>query len=338
MEIFNNYAGSAIEIIDTNLKDNTAKLSLKKEKDHYGFYYNFKVKNDSEKEGIVYIDNIKKSAYYNPNVVILPYVREQDGNWVKMPQERYIIEGDRIKLIVPPKSSMEISLVPRYTKDNLKKFIDTIKHYPNVKIEDRILPQIEIGSSEAPTFVIIGRQHPGETLSSFFIEEIIKSILDNKKLQEQYRFIFFPIVNEQGVEQGNHRYFGNIDYNRSWNKKDAPKEIQYIKEQLSKCNLKAFIDVHNDEISKEGYIRVTQHEDRSRIADMQVLKTANPIKRWLRALIKQKKIINLNDKTALEYISKKYKCKGVLVELSMREELVKIKEKGKKFIIEIMED
>ena len=68
-----------------------------------------------------------------------------------------------------------------------------------------------------------------------------------------------------------------------------------------------------------------------------VLEDQSKLIRFLRALIRQRKIINLSSQTAREYISKKYKCESMLVELSLKEinKEKRIKQ-GRSFIKEII--
>ncbi|MCF0124216.1 MAG: hypothetical protein HUJ68_00365, partial [Clostridia bacterium] len=110
-----------------------------------------------------------------------------------------------------------------------------------------------------------------------------------------------------------------------------------IKEKLKDIQLKYFIDIHNDEISKKNYIRISNKKiQKNKIAGIDILVTQSKLKRFIRALIKQKKLINIFSKTANEYVYKKYKCKTILVELSMSEKYENINELGKKFIKEMM--
>lgn len=196
--------------------------------------------------------------------------------------------------------------------------------------------EIIIGNAKLPAIVLIARQHPGETLSSFFIEGVIKEILNSPEMLKKHSFIIYPIVNKNGVKNGNHRIINGIDYNRSWNKKDAPEEIKYIKEQLKKYKIDFFVDVHNDEITKENYIRATFKTKDEKIAGIKVLQTPTKLRRFLRALIKQRKIINIFSETANQYIWRKYHCNTILIELSMIEGYEGIEKIGRNFIKELI--
>ncbi len=69
--------------------------------------------------------------------------------------------------------------------------------------------------------VVMGRQHAGETPSSFVLQSIIEELLsatqENEFLLAKYNFYIFPMVNVDGVSLGNYRcnFFG-FDLNRCW--------------------------------------------------------------------------------------------------------------------------
>lgn len=336
MLIKNNYDGASIEIIKYDDNKNEAYLSLKKEGDLYSYYYNFYLKN-TNKVGFIYITNLKNTLYYVKGKNPVPYIKENDNGWKKLDNSQIkIIDENNICIEIEPNVEGEISLFPRYNESDLEKFLEKISNNKYVKIQKDTLNKITIGNLDLPTFIIIGRQHPGETLSSFFIEGMISYILDNPEILEKNSFVFYPIVSINGVKNGNHRLTDGIDYNRSWGKENSPKEIKIIEEELGKYNIKLFIDVHGDEITKMDYIR-TNNEEYTKIKIIQVIKDMSKLKRFLRALIKQRKIINFKNKTAREYVSETYKCSNMLIELSLSTNNDKNeKEKGYKFLKEVL--
>ena len=339
MNILSNYEGSSIDILRYNNVENSAYLSLKKENDSYSQYYNFIIDNNQNKDGYVYIQNIKLSKYYEKNSVFFPYKRIESSNeWQRIDNNSFSIADNMLVIKIKPNEKFEISLVPRYTKEHLERFLDTIKNFKYIKISNNIIPKIELGNNNLPTIFVIGRQHPGETLSSFFIEGMINSIIQNNELLAKYHFVFYPIVNTIGVKNGSHRYVNGIDFNRVWQSNKAPKEIKFIKEELRLYSLLYFIDVHNDEITQMDYIRVSGNLNKNNVSGLTVLKSMSPFYRLLRAIIKQKKLINLSCKTAREYVKKYYGCTSILIELSMKENYKNSFLKGEKFILELLED
>lgn len=333
MKISNDYEGSSIEILSYNDKDNSAVLSLRKENGEYSQYYNFFVQNNDNVDGYIYIQNIKLSKYYDKDSIFFPYKRlEGQSTWKRMDNTSFSVQDEQLVIKVEPFEKCEISYVPRYTNENLEFFLSEISLHNNVYITRNLLPKIEIGAQTLPTVFVIGRQHPGETLSSFFIEGMINSVLDNKELKNKYHFVFYPIVNTVGVQTGCHRYVEGVDFNRVWQNSNAPKNIQFIKQELKQYKIKYFIDVHNDEITPIDYIRASGKINKKNIGEIVVLKAMGPLYRLLRSIVKQKKIINLSYKTAREYVRKKYHCLSILVELSMKENYDKANLKGYNFI------
>lgn len=333
MNILCNYEGASIKIIQNDIENNILYLSLKEENGQFSHYYNFIIENLGEKEGIIYIKNMQYSPYYSKDIKNIPYIKTNE--WKRL-EDFHVNEENELVMNVRPNTEQEISLVPRYVQKDLKQFIEK-ENNENIKLSYEPIDEIIIGDVKLPMVVFTARQHPGETLSSFFIEGVIQEILNSSKLLEKYCFVIYPIVNKDGVKNGNHRYTNGIDYNRSWNKKDAPNEIKYIKEQLKKYNIKFFIDVHNDEITSENYIRTScRNLKNDRIAGIKVLQIPSKLRRFARALIKQKKLLNIFSKTANEYIFGKYHCNTFLVEITMKEDYKNVNKLGRRFIKELL--
>ncbi len=108
---------------------------------------------------------------------------------------------------------------------------------------------------ERKAIVIIGRQHPGETVSSYVIKGMMDFLMGDsdeaKKLRDIYVFKIVPMMNPDGVLVGNSRTsFAGCDLNRRWGK---PNEIihpeiyntkQMILKLSSQRNIGFIIDCH----------------------------------------------------------------------------------------------
>ena len=329
MDILFDYEGASIDVLENDIKNNIITVSPKIENDAYSNYYNFKVKNDSNEEGIVYIKNLNNLLFDSD---IMPFYRKDKEVFKHIDKDKIKKESDGIKISIDKKEEIEISQFPRYTKEDLDIFFKNIKN-ENVKISDDIVKKITIGDENKKAIVVIGRQHPGETLSSFFIEGMISEIVENYQEYKDSYFLFYPIVSTNGVKNGNHRYTDGIDYNRSWKTSGLSKEIDYIKEELSKIKIDNFIDVHCDEISDIDYVRTKKSELIKEFSNVKVIADNTKLRRFFRALIRQRKIINLSQLTAREYVAKKYKCDSMLIELGLQHnDSESSREKGKEFI------
>lgn len=330
MQIINNYDGASIDIIKNDEKKNKLFLLPKMEHNSFSNYYNFKVSNKSEKSGLIYIKK-NKNTLYSP-CDFIPFYRSANQEFIRMNKDNVTTDNDYIIIKIDPNISIEISLYPRYVLEDLKNYENKLKKNKNVFITNDVISKITIGNTNLKTIVITARIHPAETFSSYFLEGIIDTIISNYSNFSNYCFLIFPMVNINGVKNGNHRYYNDLDYNRIWNNNNC-QEIEFIKKQLDKHDVVMFIDVHGDEVSKIDYIRSNDKNLKNVITDFMVLDDNSKLKRFIRAIIKQHKVINVFDKTAREYVIKKYNCIGILVELSMLTNDCKVaREKGKKFI------
>jgi hypothetical protein len=99
---------------------------------------------------------------------------------------------------------------------------------------------------------ITSRVHPGETPASFVCEGVINYLVSNtedaKRLRDNFIFKIVPMLNPDGVINGNYRCsLSGYDLNRVWhydNKQSSP-EIYYTKRAIldqEKCFM--FIDLH----------------------------------------------------------------------------------------------
>lgn len=105
---------------------------------------------------------------------------------------------------------------------------------------NRPLYYTELGNINSKySILILVRQHPEETTSSFIGEGLINSILTNEEIKEKYIFHIFMMTNPDGVEEGITRFNTNWkDLNRDWNN---PKTAEII-------NIQKFINKNINDI------------------------------------------------------------------------------------------
>eukprot|EP01065_Artemidia_motanka_P046805 TRINITY_DN717_c1_g1_i6.p1 TRINITY_DN717_c1_g1~~TRINITY_DN717_c1_g1_i6.p1 ORF type:complete len:728 (+),score=189.15 TRINITY_DN717_c1_g1_i6:1075-3258(+) len=125
-----------------------------------------------------------------------------------------------------------------------------------IKISKKEKKKLKAGEKAEKKYVVVtGRVHPGETNSSWVVKGMLDFLTSNKvwsqDLLEQYRFVFIPILNPDGVAIGNYRCDTNgYDLNRCWK---TPSETlhptiyhtkAYIRKLLSKGEVAFFFDMH----------------------------------------------------------------------------------------------
>lgn len=130
--------------------------------------------------------------------------------------------------------------------------------------QNRDMTMLTIGSSDenAKKIWIIARQHPAETMAEWFIEGLLKKLLDpndgmSQALLQQTTFYIVPNMNPDGSVLGNLRTNANgTDLNRAWlepSKKNSP-EVLCVQMQMEKTGCDLFLDIHGDESRPYNYL------------------------------------------------------------------------------------
>lgn len=141
----------------------------------------------------------------------------------------------------------------------------------------------------------------------YFVEGLLSSIKAHKNILNDFSFVLFPTINRAGIENNNHRLTPTgIDLNRQWNR-NCP-EINNIKQEIHKLNnIYAIIDIHGDEVSKKDYIIYNKNFENIKLKKIvsdekfELLKKQCFLKKFLKTLVRSKKIIKAQGCTARDY-------------------------------------
>lgn len=123
-------------------------------------------------------------------------------------------------------------------------------------VEGRDISMIVAGNlASAQKIWIIARQHPGETMASWFVEGMVDALLDHanpvaRRLLEESTLYIVPMVNPDGAIAGNLRTnAAGVDLNRAWMSPsmETSPEVFLIRERMHQTGCSVFIDVHGDE-------------------------------------------------------------------------------------------
>lgn len=141
----------------------------------------------------------------------------------------------------------------------------------------KVVNKISIDNKRRPVIVIVGRQHPGITYSSFVIHGIINYLLSDEiisdKLRADYEIWVVPMLNPDGVVLGNYknnlqgrdinrRYYADFD-EQSLNNRAFESEIlrNYLKKQFpqnEKDRFLMFFDIQIECHETSIYLRGVQ--------------------------------------------------------------------------------
>ena len=94
------------------------------------------------------------------------------------------------------------------------------------------------GSNGKKLIIILSRQHPPEVTGYMAMHEFVRTVTGNsvaaKNFRKNYELVVFPMVNPDGVDEGNWRHSAaGVDLNRDWESFDQP-ETRAVKTQVLK--------------------------------------------------------------------------------------------------------
>jgi murein tripeptide amidase MpaA len=124
-------------------------------------------------------------------------------------------------------------------------------------VEGRDLDLVTIGTPAAgkKTIWTIARQHPGESMTEWFIEGMLDRLLDRadsvgRRLLERAVFHVVPNMNPDGSVRGNLRTnAAGANLNREWMSPsmETSPEVFLVRERLQQSGVDIFLDIHGDE-------------------------------------------------------------------------------------------
>ncbi|CAN5238236.1 M14-type cytosolic carboxypeptidase [soil metagenome] len=137
-------------------------------------------------------------------------------------------------------------------------------------VDGRCIETISIGTGPRQVW-ILGRQHSGETMASWWMEGALDALLDPadamaKALLKTARLHIVPIVNIDGAARGHLR--GNaagLDLNRQWHDPDpqtAP-EVACVLAAMDKTGCDFSLDVHGDETLRHVFVDGSDSDHKS---------------------------------------------------------------------------
>ena len=321
---FESASGSWSKIQDTN---QSIAFNLQTEGDtvRHNFLCQIKLTTPAPPTLAFVILNAGRSNYKKGWNNYAPYMSTDFKTWQQLPKGQYE-NGQFSFQVAQPPASFYLAWYPPYTNTQHQDFLEQqLLSNANFTIKNNG-DYISYGDLNQPTVVLIGRQHPGESMASFLLEGFLET-LAQKVEPLPCSFVLFPIVNKTGVQEGNHRYNPEgIDLNRVWNQTTIPM-IQQVKQALKDLpNPKLFIDCHGDEVSKIDYIFYSKIAKRTQeqlfpklqasLKDVLLLERQSYLKRFIKSLIYRKKILTNPGKLAFDYVQSKYQIPAFTFEVS----------------------
>lgn len=124
-------------------------------------------------------------------------------------------------------------------------------------VQGRDLDMLIIGqpTDDKKVIWVVGRQHPGESMASWFMEGFVNRLLDEdepiaRRVLQKAVFYVVPNINPDGAILGNLRAnAAGSNLNREWQNPDPEKspEIYHVKNKMDETGVDLFLDIHGDE-------------------------------------------------------------------------------------------
>ncbi len=178
--------------------------------------------------------------------------------------------GELIIEHTPALDSVYYAYFTPYSYERLQDFIHQAQLNAQVRlttlgstVQERSIDLLTIGNENLSNKIwIIGRQHPGEPMASWFIEGLVRQLLNeadpvSRKLLQECVFYIVPNMNVDGSILGNLRAnAAGANLNREWATPDVERspEVYYVKSAMQNKGLSLCLDVHGDEAIPYNFV------------------------------------------------------------------------------------
>ena len=196
--------------------------------------------------------------------------RSTDGEtWVRV--NTHYSDGALVIDDKPPTDLVWYAYFAPYSMARLTRTLGRLQDHPEVRvhtlgetIDGRALDMLVIGqpSESRPRLWVIARQHPGETMASFWMEGFLERLLDPddalaRRLLERGTFYVVPHMNPDGGVRGHLRCnAAGANLNREWHAPtlDRSPEVLHTRNAMDETGVDFCLDVHGDEALPYNFI------------------------------------------------------------------------------------
>lgn len=262
MKISSNFDSGNIEIIAAD-SHNDIKLKIRKDtnSDTFQWFY-FRLHGAEGFPCTIHIENAGQASYPEGWDEYSAYASYDRVTWFCVPT--YYTNGVLTIEHTPEESSVFYALSAPYTYDQHLDMVSAAQRSPlcvleflGETVEGRDIDLLIVGEPDENKrkVWIVGRQHPGEPQSEWFMQGFIERILDqddpvSRTLLSKAIFYLVPNMNIDGSIAGNLRVnAAGKNLNREWGNPDkglAP-EVYYVRKKMEEIGVDLFLDIHADE-------------------------------------------------------------------------------------------
>ncbi len=273
MLISSQFDGGNIECIECS-DPNNVQLSIRadKQSDFYQWFY-FRVANVRNLDCRYVITNAKGASYtggWKDYRAVASYDREY---WFRVDTE---FDGEH--LIIRHNSSCDQVYFAYFTPYSMQRHADLIALAQSCDIcevetlgetiDGQAIDCLRFGEHRNghKTLWMIARQHPGETMAEWWMEGLIKRLIDDtdpvvKAILQKAVIYLVPNMNPDGSRRGHLRSNAvGANLNREWHEPSLERspEVYYVLEKMKQHGPDFGLDVHGDEALPYNFIAGTE--------------------------------------------------------------------------------
>ncbi|MFZ6052416.1 M14 family metallopeptidase [Halocola ammonii] len=164
----------------------------------------------------------------------------------------------------PETESVSYAYFAPYSYEMHQNLISAARQAPNCRsevigqtVEGRNIDMLIAGKpgEDKKTIWVIARQHPGESMASWFMQGFILKLLDpfdpvGRKILENAVVYMVPHMNPDGAIAGNLRSnLAGANLNREWESPTLERspEVYHVRNKMDETGIDLFLDIHGDE-------------------------------------------------------------------------------------------
>lgn len=262
MRISHNFDAGAIEVVAlADPQDIRLRLRADNAADFRQWFY-FRLQDAAGVALRMVFENAGEAAYpdWQGYRCVASYDRR---NWFRIAGTRY--EDGRLAVEhTPERNSVYYAYFEPYSHERHLDLLGWAEMSPYAEVrnlgatvEGRDLDMVVVGRAQPnrQPLWIIARQHPGETMGEWFVEGLLKRLLDPadpvaRKVREHAVLYIVPNMNPDGALRGNLRTnAAGRNLNREWRDPDpqAAPEVALVRQAMMHTGCQLFLDIHGDE-------------------------------------------------------------------------------------------
>ncbi len=167
----------------------------------------------------------------------------------------------------PEQASIHYAYFAAYPFARIANFVEGTKADPALRhellgetLDGRPIDHFSAGEGALKIWVI-ARQHPGETMGSWWIEGFLPALAGDsdaaRRLRSAATVHVIPCMNPDGAARGHLRTnAAGVDLNRAWRNTtmDKSPEVYLVREKMRETGVDLFLDVHGDEAIPNNFL------------------------------------------------------------------------------------